>query len=51
MTHGGAVRRARWFALMCWLVFITGAEYTPRVGVVKRDYNTAPARELAVTGL
>ena len=36
MTHGGAVRRARLCAVMCLLVLIRVAEYTPRVGIVKR---------------
>ena len=48
MTHGGAVRRARSCALLCLLVLIRVAEYTPRVGVVKCVQTTELRRNLTV---
>ena len=45
MTQGGAVRRARSCALMCLLVLIRVAEYTPRVCVVKKMLDACGARQ------
>ena len=45
MPWTGAVRRARSSAVMCLLVLIRVAEYTPRVGIVKRLLVAASAAQ------